>query len=339
MLKANRIFLFNLLQIFCILICNAQSSQLWVTCPGSEGPGKGKNIVFVSGDEEYRSEEALPMLAQILAKRYGFTCTVLFAIDPRTGEIDPTNRSNIPGLSQLATADLMVIFTRHRELPDSQMKYIDDYLKAGKPVVGLRTATHAFHYINDSADIYSKYDAESRVKGWEDGFGKLVLGETWVNHHGIHKQEGTRGLINGIEQNAQNPILNGVKDIWAPTDVYEVRNLGDAHVLIYGQSTDSLTPTSPVNLNKSIMPVAWTRNYRLPGGKSGRSFATTTGAAIDFLNEDLRRLLVNACFWATGLEKQTPARANVDFITPFSPTMYGFGDFEKGTRPSKYEIK
>jgi hypothetical protein len=339
MLKTNRLVSLILLQIGCIFLCHAQNNKLWVTYPGSDGPGKGKNIVFISGDEEYRSEEALPMLAKILSKRYGFTCRVLFAIDPQTGEIDPTNRSNIPGLSQLATADLMVIFTRHRELPDSQMKYIDDYLKAGKPVVGLRTATHAFNYQKDSADIFSKYDDQSIVKGWEGGFGKLVLGETWVNHHGIHKQEGTRGLINGIEQNAQNPILNGVKDIWAPTDVYEVRQLGNAHVLIYGLSTDSLTPTSPVNLNKSIMPVAWINTYRIPGGKSGRSFTTTMGAAIDFLNEDLRRLLVNACFWATGLEKEIPIHANVDCISPYKPTMYGFGDFEKGTRPSKYEIK
>src|SRR5438105_13542708 len=100
-----------------------------VTYEGSAGPGKGKHIVLVSGDEEYRSEEALPQLGKILAVRHGFKCTVLFAIDPNDGTINP-NVSNIPGLEALDTADLMVIFTRFRDLPDEQMKHIVDYLDA-----------------------------------------------------------------------------------------------------------------------------------------------------------------------------------------------------------------
>src|SRR3954462_4446798 len=83
---------------------------------GGDGPGKGKYIVLVSGDEEYRSEEALPQLGKILAKRHGFRCTVLFAIDPADGTINP-NVSNIPGLEALDSADLTVIFTRFRDLP------------------------------------------------------------------------------------------------------------------------------------------------------------------------------------------------------------------------------
>ncbi|MDZ7690815.1 MAG: hypothetical protein U5K69_06715 [Balneolaceae bacterium] len=105
------------------------------TLPG-EGPGNGKHIVLVSGDEEYRSEEALPLSGQILATRHGFRTTVLFAINPETGHVDPEYQTNIPGLSQLQEADLMVISTRFRELPDEQMKYIDEYIQAGKPVVG-----------------------------------------------------------------------------------------------------------------------------------------------------------------------------------------------------------
>src|SRR5215469_5242556 len=115
----------------------------WVVYEGGDGPGKGKHIVLVSGDEEYRSEEALPQLAKILARRHGFKCTVLFAIDPKDGTINP-NVSNIPGLEALKTADLMVIFTRFRDLPDEQMKHIVDYVESGRPVVGMRTATHAF---------------------------------------------------------------------------------------------------------------------------------------------------------------------------------------------------
>jgi hypothetical protein len=338
MQRFSRIFPFVLLLISSGL-CYAQNRHPWVRYDGYDGPGKGRNIVFVSGDEEYRSEEALPMLAQILAKRYGFTCTVLFSVDPKSGEIDPMYPSNIPGLENLQKADLLVIFTRFRELPDSQMKYIDAYVKAGKPVIGLRTATHAFRYIKNPRDPFACYDFQSRVPGWEDGFGKLVFGETWVSHHGIHKQEGTRGLINGIEQDAGNPILNGVQDIWTPTDVYTVRQLNGARILVYGQSTGGMTANAPVNLQKSIMPVAWTRTYQIPGGKKGKSFVTTMGASIDFLNEDLRRLFVNACFWAVDMEKQIPQKANVDFVSPYQPTMFGMESFRKGSRPSDYEMK
>src|SRR5256885_1545425 len=93
-------------------------AEPWITITGGNGPGKGKTIVLVSGDEEYRSEEALPQLAKILAKRHGFTCIVLFAIDPQDGTINPNKNNNIPGLEALRTADLMVIATRFRKLPD-----------------------------------------------------------------------------------------------------------------------------------------------------------------------------------------------------------------------------
>src|SRR5438045_9488570 len=82
---------------------------LWVVYDGFDGSGKGKHIVLVSGDEEYRSEEALPQLAKILATHHGFKCTVLFAIDPKDGTINPDKKDNIPGLEALKTADLMVI--------------------------------------------------------------------------------------------------------------------------------------------------------------------------------------------------------------------------------------
>src|SRR5262249_21500343 len=117
----------------------------WVIYDGFDGPGKGKHIVLISGDEEYRSEEALPQLGKILAKHHGFKCTVLFAIDPKDGTINP-NVSNIPGLEALKSADLLVIFLRFRDLPDEQMKYLVDYIESGKPIVGLRTATHAFTF-------------------------------------------------------------------------------------------------------------------------------------------------------------------------------------------------
>src|ERR1700730_2575906 len=163
-----------------LLSASVQAADPWVVYDGQDGPGKGKHVVLISGDEEYRSEETLPQLAKILSKHHGFKCTVLFAIDPKTGEINPQVNNNIPGLEALKTADLMVIFTRFRNLPDDQMKYVLDYVEAGKPVVGIRTATHAFSL--DGKSRYAKWTWTS--KDWPGGFGKQVLGETWISHHG-----------------------------------------------------------------------------------------------------------------------------------------------------------
>jgi hypothetical protein len=214
----------------------------WVVYHGQEGPGKGKHIVFVSGDEEYRSEEALPMLAKILAVRYGFTCTVLFALNPADGTIDPNNQTNIVGLKALQTADMMVIFTRFREPPDDQMKYVVDFINSGKPILGLRTATHAFAFTRHPNSRYAKYSWDSR--SWPGGFGRQVFGETWVSHHGNHGHESTRGVINPAFKD--HPILRGVRDIWGPTDVYTVTHLPkDAQVLVYGEVLSGMHPTDP----------------------------------------------------------------------------------------------
>ena len=121
------------------------ADENWVRYEGQAGPGKGKNIVLVAGDEEYRSEEALPQLGKILAERHGFTCTVLFPIDKNDGTINPNQNDHIPGLEALNDADLLILFTRFRNLPPEQMKYLVDYIESGKPIIGLRTATHAFN--------------------------------------------------------------------------------------------------------------------------------------------------------------------------------------------------
>lgn len=312
--------------------------QPWVVYPGGEGAGKGKHIVLISGDEEYRSEEALPMLARILATHHGFKCTVLFAVDPRTGEIDPENQTNIPGLEQLQSADLMVLFTRFRELPDEQMRHIDTYTKANKPVVAMRTATHAFQYKRNKQSPYAKYSYDSKVKGWEEGYGRQILGETWVDHHGEHGKEGTRGLINGLFED--HPILRGVKDIWGATDVYAIRDLPeDTQILVFGQSTHGMRDDAPLSYDKSIMPVAWIKVYKGESGREGRVFNTTMGASVDLESEDLRRLLVNACYWAMGMEDQIVEESQVDVVGTYNPSMFGFGDHKKGMRPSDFESK
>src|SRR6267143_1768732 len=136
----------SLLALLLFTAALALNAKDWVVYEGKEGPGAGKHIVFLSCDEEYRSEEGLPQLAKILAVRHGFKCTVLFSVNPADGTIDPNNQNNIPGIEALDHADMCVMLLRFRELPDNKMKHFVDFLNAGKPILGLRTSTHAFAY-------------------------------------------------------------------------------------------------------------------------------------------------------------------------------------------------
>jgi hypothetical protein len=317
-----------------------RAADPWVVYDGVAGPGKGKHIVLVSGDEEYRSEEALPQLAKILASRHGFKCTVLFAIDPKDGTINPIIPDNIPGLEALDTADLMIIFTRFRDLPDEQMKHIVDYVESGRPIIGLRTATHAFDF--KSNKTYAKYTWNS--KEWSGGFGRQVLGETWVNHHGQHGKQSTRGIIARGEE--PHPILRGIKDgdIWCPTDVYAV-NLplpGDSKPLVLGQVLQGMKPgAEPVagKQNEPMMPVAWVKSYTGASGKSARVFATTMGASQDLQSEGLRRLLVNAAYWSIGMEDKIPEKTEIDLVGEYKPLSFKFGGAAKGLKPSDFAIR
>ena len=307
----------------------------WLVIPGNDGPGGGRRVVLISGDEEYRSEEALPQLAKILARRHGFTCTVLFAIGT-DGTITPTRGDNIPGLEALRAADLMIIATRFRDLPGDQMKEIDDYLASGRPIIGLRTATHAFNVKADKP--YARYSWQSKVPGWEGGFGRQVLGETWVDHHGAHGKQSTRGIV--APDAGEDPILRGIRsgDIWGPTDVYAVRLPlpGDSRPLVLGEVVADMTFAGPPLAgpkNDPMMPVAWTRTYTGAGGKPARVFATTMGAATDLENAGVRRLLVNATYWATGLEDKIDPASNVDLVGGYKPRNFGFGGAAGGVRP------
>ena len=310
----------------------------WVVYEGNTGPGRGKHIVFLSGDEEYRSEQGLPMLARILAVRHGFTCTVLFPINPADGTIDPVTLTNIPGMEALDSADLCVMALRFRELPDDQMKHFVDYLNRGKPIIALRTSTHAFAYDHNKQSPYAKYDW--RNKDWPGGFGQQVLGETWVDHHGAHGKESTRGVINNSFKD--NPILRGVTDLWAPTDVYAVAHLpADAKVLVWGQVLSGMNPTDPPvegAKNHPLMPLVWLREYNGERQHVSKILTTTMGAAVDLENESLRRLIVDASYWATGLTDQIPAQANVDYVGEFKPLWFGFGKFAKGVKPDDLSL-
>ena len=164
MKRINIIFLF----VFCIAFSNSLEAQqgnsksavsksaLWLTYLGENGPGKGRHVILIAADQEYRSEQSMPMLAKVLSKHHGFDCTVLFGVNEK-GEIDPTmpvypkkgkenefKSHDIPGLEHLASADLVIFFTRLLTLPAKQQERIVAYLDSGKPMIALRTANHGF---------------------------------------------------------------------------------------------------------------------------------------------------------------------------------------------------
>ena len=336
------------LKFFCVLFVlplfatTLVAEDQWVTYEGKEGPGKGQHIVLISGDDEYRSEEALPQLGKILAVHHGFKCTVLFPVDPKSGEIVPSYQNNIPGLEALKDADLMIVALRFRDLPDEQMKHIDDYLKTGKPVIGMRTATHAFNIKGNKTFAHYGNGYNGEKKEWKDGFGRLVLGEKWISHHGGHKRQSTGGIV--AEEAKDHPITRGIKDrdVWGDTDVYGVRLPlpGDSQPIILGAVLEGMKPSDkPVEGKKNdpMMPVAWTKTYTVPNGQNGKVFTTTMGSASDLVSEGTRRMLVNGVYWSLGMADDIPEDGTkVDLVGEYEPTFYGFGSFKKGMKPSDY---
>ncbi len=315
----------------------AIAADPWIVFEGGSGPGAGKHIVFVTGDEEYRSEESMPQLAKILAIRHGFKCTVLFAINKSDGTIDPQTLDNIPGLEALDTADLMVLFTRFRQLPDDQMKHIIDYTESGRPIVALRTATHAFNYGDQKDGPYAKYTYNNNSSDFKGGYGRQVLGETWVTHYGRHQRESTRGII--AKEMQGKPLVRGCEDIWGPSDVYGLTTLlGDCQPVIMGQVLQGMNHDDEPNPDKKLVPVAWIKTHTGASGKAARVFVTTMGHGGDLQNEGVRRMLVNACFWALGMEDKIPAHANVDLVGSYQPNHIGVGGHKKGLEPSDHAV-
>jgi hypothetical protein len=312
-----------------------------VTYPARGGPGQGKHVVFLTGDEEYRGEEALPMLAKILSQRHGFRTTVLFSVDP-DGTINPKATASLSNPAALDSADAIVMSLRFRAWPDDTMERFDRLLKKGTPIVALRTSTHAFN----------GFPKGSRWESWnynsDGGFGKRVLGETWLTHWGRHKVEATRGVIEPAQRG--NPLLRGVDDLFGDTDVYEAYPPADAVILARGLVLTDLTPSSsPADyrkrrstdkqeqgINDPAMPVVWTRLHKNEAGTTNRILTTTMGSATDLENEALRRLIVNGVYWGLGME--VPAKAEVAYVDEYRPSFYGFDGFRKGLRASDFEL-
>lgn len=249
-------------------------------------------VVFVTGDDEYRSEYSMPMVARILEKHHGMRTAVAYA------RPTPQTADNIEGLDALKNADLAVFYLRWRRLPDEQMKLILDYLNSGRPLAGLRTSTHSFQY--------PKGNPHER---WNDGFGIEVFGQKWIRHHGHRSTTTVRIVADG----AKHAVLRGVQpEFRVPSWLYHVAPLhGDSAPVLEGIAVN------PEGRDTSPQPVAWTKTY-----KGARVFFTTLGHPEDFRVESVRRLIVNGILWT--LDRRIPrGGTKVDFVGSYNPPPAG----------------
>jgi len=293
--------------------------------------------VFLTGDEEYRGEEGLPMLAKLFSVRHAFRCTVLFPLDP-DGTINPDNAASLAGSEALESADGIVMMPRFRRWPDAVMRRFADAVARGVPIIGLRTSTHAFRFPDDAPTSFRSFNT----------FGRDILGEGWVSHWGPNREGATLTVVEAAQ--ARHPILRGVGPILADSGVYETHPVADAALLLRGQVLSGMNAADPPAtytkarrsdgmeqpVNDPMMPVAWCRELPRPDGKPQRIVCTTLGAASDLADEDLRRLVINAVYWSFGLF--VPGRADVRVVDPYTPSPYRFGGFRRGLRPADHAI-
>ncbi len=334
--------------LICMALCNELAAQqgnpevvapqadLWLSYPGSKGPGKGKHVVLIAAEQEYRSEQSMPMLAKVLSSHHGFDCTVLFSVNEK-GEVDPTvpapfkdktKRHNIPGLDHLEKADCVIWISRFMHLPEDQMQRFYDYFDSGKPLIALRTANHGF------------WGGLKYRKGGKNVSLRDLLGGTFMGHHGGWHREATRGVI--VPENRKHPILNGVGDIWGTSDVYRCHNdknpfPEDCKSLVLGQPLINLEKDAPPNTEKEPLPVAWTKTWTGNKGLESRIFHFTMGSARDLENDGVRRITVNAVYWGLGMGEAIKPDRSIAIIGDYKPLKAGFNYEKLGVKPRKVE--
>jgi hypothetical protein len=211
------------------------------------------------------------------------------------------------------------------------MQHIVDYISRGGPVVGLRTATHAFQ-IRRPGSPFAKYTWNNKAPEYPGGFGRQILGETWVSHYGTNHKQSSRLVIEPAQ--AGHVVLRGVRDMWVESGGYTADPIEGSTVLARGRILDGMSPESLPASGKDELPVAWVRSYRSESGRDGRVFTTTHGASEDLRNDGFRRLVVNGILWAAGLESVITGDNPADLVGPYLPTRYDFDGWTKGIRPA-----
>lgn len=304
-----------------LISCNSRKPE--------EKETEAPHVVFVMGDEEYRSEESMPMLAKILKREMGAKITLCYSVDS-SGTIDPNRQDHIAGLEALEEADLMVMFARFRALPREEAKYILDYAESGKPIVGFRTSTHTFLYEKDSSMMHLNNEWPTKV-----------FGQQWITHHG-HFEDGNAPLTSVSPlPDTQTPILNGVEPFEAYSWLYHVHGgdwklHGDSKPFLEGRTLRS-NHEEDGKLDEFPLtnPVAWTKTYTGESGKPARVFFTTLGHPYDFKIESMRKLALNGIYWALGRESEIPEDGvNAQLTETYDPNNSGFGErYKKGMKP------
>lgn len=306
-----------------------------VVYEGDNGPGKGKHILFVASDHEYRGEETSPAIARIMAKRYGFKCTVLFG-QTEDGVIKQGS-SRIPGIEAIEDADMLFLFLRFVHPEDVWMEKLEGYLRRGGPVLGLRTTTHAFNGLKGQYAYHNyNYGGEEFV----GGFGRNVLGETWnprlgAGHYGNNHKFAT--AMHVVPDEKDHPVMRGVKDMHAMAGAYSARPMPNSTILATNQVLSSMKVGAKPLEGKVPQPAAWVRTYKFQGGKEGRAFCSTQGASEDILSEGVRRMIINATLWCMEMEDHIKADADVSFVGPYNPSTFSFRPSVQDAKPGDIE--
>lgn len=240
-----------------------------------------KHAVFLIYEHEYETKRTVPGFAEKeLAQKLGWKCTYLFG----DGE------HNIPGMKVLQDADLLFISVRRQALPPDQLNEIKAYITAGKPVVGIRTASHAFTLRKNTPSVgaqWTKFDED-------------VLGGNYHGHYNNKGPKSPRTYIWSTEEASEHPIMKGVsiKKRVTTSWLYQVMPLADsATPVLWGQFEDN-----------EAEPVAWTNTNRY----NGRVFYTSLGHPDDFKDEDFQRMLSNAVLWAVNEQSKTEQQARTN---------------------------
>jgi type 1 glutamine amidotransferase len=241
-----------------------------VSVPVATTP-QAPNVVFMIGEDEYHTWETLPEFAERDLRPRGYRVTIVNA--------DATDKNNFPGLvDALRTADLLLVSVRRRTPPSEQLDAVRAHLAAGKPLVGIRTACHAF------ALRPADPPAPATHSTWQD-FDPEVLGGHYTNHHAA----GPPTTITLGSGGKMHPLLKGISvaGLIGTGSLYKVSPLekGTTPLLM------GAIPGQPAE------PVAWTNLY---GTKRARVFYTSLGHPDDFKNAEFRRLLANGVAWALG---------------------------------------
>lgn len=240
---------------------------------------KRPHAVFLLGTLHYSPELTMPVFAKEL-ERFGFRTTLV------RGEGNPEKKTEnvLPNISALKDADVVIFFSRFMQLPDEEFKYIEDYLKSGKPVLGLRTANHSFKYGKN----HPRYD-------WNVEFGRRALGSPYIVH-----QAGTTD-IKVVAENANHPIMTHVtKSKWvSPGTLYLARLEKGCQPLVVGTGKGKAKYLKRQFGEMQVKeietaPVAWAWENEW----GGKSFYTSFGHPGDFAEESHNRLLLNAICWS-----------------------------------------